>query len=247
MNEKSLDCVFLHGWGVKKEILINLSKGIDCVGEPMIPCLYEMTRLANKYSFVAIAKEIEKTVHRESIVIGWSIGGLIATRLALLTKKVKAIVFIASVPRFINNDGWKNTIDKKDFDDLKKSFNKDPLLTLESFAGLISIGEKSAKDSNRKLRKFIMDETINKNILANWLIELENTDLRKDLSSLNIPMLFVMGNQDALIDPKVVDRLKELLPKARFDLVKNCGHAPFISMTNETQNLINNFINDVNY
>lgn len=246
MNDNKFDCLLLHGWGFNNGIMDNFAKGVTCSGKILIPCLYEITRAVNEYSFESIANKVSKEIHQDTIVIGWSIGGLIATRLALLTDKVKAIVYIASVPRFMNDDKWKNTIDRKDFDELEKTFNRDPLLALETFAGLTSIGEISVKNTKKLLCKFLTDATTNKDILIKWLIELKKTDLREEFSSLNIPVLFLLGDHDALVAPEVVRQLKKLLPEARCELIKDCGHAPFISMEYETQNLINDFINVTN-
>ena len=129
---------------------------------------------------------------------------------------------------------------------MKEKFNNDPSLALETFCGLISFGDVSVKKTKRRLHEFLADKNENKEILGAWLMELEKTDLRKEFSLLHIPALVLMGENDALIDPVVIDQLKNLLPEAICKVVKDCGHAPFINKANETQNLINNFINATN-
>jgi pimeloyl-ACP methyl ester carboxylesterase len=50
--------------------------------------------------------------------------------------------------------------------------------------------------------------------------------LRDRVRAIEAPTLVVWGDRDRLVPPEQGDRLVELLPNARLELVDGCGHNP---------------------
>ncbi len=162
--------------------------------------------------------------------------------MAKLTNKIKAVIFIASTPCFINKKNWPNVIDRSNIGNLQKKLLKNTENTLEYFAGLIAHGDITIKNTNKFLRNNLANKKY-KTTLFVWLTQTQETDQRKELTELNIPALLILGENDSLINSKIEGQIKQLNSNIKHEVIKDCGHAPFISKPEETIKIINNFIN----
>jgi len=240
---KSLDCLLLHGWGVSKVIMEDFAGFLSGFDKVSSPCLYEVAEKTKDNNVNSIATSLAKDLNVDTIIVAWSLGGLIATPLARLSKKVKAIVYIASTPCFINKGCWCNVIDSKSIDDLQSNLSKDIVKTLEYFSGLIAHGDSSAKETNKLVRNRLAAEKYVE-ILSAWLLQMQEIDQRKELSQLEIPLLFVFGEYDSLINLKIENQIKQLNENINTKVINNCGHAPFLSKRKISSKIINEFLNE---
>ena len=239
--DHKLDCMLLHGWGVTNTVWDRFAEDLNPIYHIVTPCLYSVASKTKDYSFESMAMQLNETITHDCVVVAWSMGGLLAMRLAALTDKIKAIIFIASPPCFVNKEGWKNTIDSKTIIDLQRKLLSNPVAALEYFGGLIAHGEVSAKNTIRTIRKHIANEK-NSAILSCWLMELLKHDQRNKFVALNIPTQTILGEHDVLVRSQIEKQIKQLKPDAQCAVMKNCGHAPFVSQPEEIVKLINEFI-----
>lgn len=237
-----MECVLLHGWGVSNTIWKDFAGQLNGFDNVSTPSLYEAASEAEDNKLESIAAVLGKKITSNSIVVAWSLGGLIAIYMAKATNKIKAIIFIASPPCFLNQKDWPNVIDAENIDDLQNSLLNNSEDALEYFAGLIAHGDVSIKETNKFIRRNLADKK-HKAILSSWLKQMQQTDLRKEFAELNIPIQIILGEKDSLINIKLEDQIKQLNYSIRCNVVKNCGHAPFIDKQEETNKLINEFIN----
>ena len=242
MNSKQkLDCVLLHGWGINKSIWDGFADQLNGFDRIDKICLYTIAKDINADGVDALAVSVEKMIENNTVIIAWSFGGLVATCLANRTDKTKAIVYIASVPCFVNKPDWNNVIDKNSIFDLQSSLLSNPKKTIEYFAGLIAHGDKEAKNIIKTLRSHVANEKYSAT-LSFWLNELFEQDQRKEFAALKIPTLHLLGEHDALISPEVIKQLEQLLHQTEYKIIKNSCHALFVGQPEETINLINEFI-----
>ncbi|MBL1142220.1 MAG: alpha/beta fold hydrolase [Proteobacteria bacterium] len=237
-----MDCLLLHGWGSSNTVWQDFAESLSDFKNISAPCLYDLARSDSEGGYESLVADINKSIKSDTIIIAWSMGGLVATRLASLTKKIKAIVFIASTPCFINKKAWGNVIDKKGFANLKTRLANDTKSALEYFSGLIASGDESVKKTNKIIRNNLANEK-NKAILSSWLELMQETDQRYLLQELNIPMQFILGKNDSLINPRLEDEIKALSSYIECNVIPDCGHAPFISKQEETSKIIKKFTN----
>ena len=240
---KKLNCVLLHGWGVSNNVWKSFVLKLNNFENIYMPCLYDIYRHSNDWRFEAAAKALSKKIKENSIVIAWSIGGLIALKLMALTTKVRAIIFIASSPCFVNKEGWPNVINKNSLSELKKRFSSDAAVGLKHFAGLAAYGDMSSSVTNKTIRQYLAAEKQNQ-ILSSWLNELEKTDQRDRFAALEIPVQIILGQNDILIKSNIQNQIRQLNPYTHSSIIRDCGHAPFISRPDETYNIINKFLNE---
>ncbi len=239
---KGLDCVLLHGWGTSNNVWQGFADQLKDFNNVSKPCLYEIASNTEDNKLESIAVALSEKINSDDVVIAWSIGGLVATHMAKLTNKIKAVIFIASTPCFINKKDWLNVIDKKNIDDLQSRLSNNPMNALEYFAGLIAYGDASIKRTNKMVRNNLAGEKY-KAILSFWLTQMQQTDLRKEFTKLSIPALVILGENDSLINSKIENQIKRLNSNIELEVMHNCGHAPFISRPEETIKIINEFIN----
>jgi pimeloyl-[acyl-carrier protein] methyl ester esterase len=81
-------------------------------------------------------------------------------------------------------------------------------------------------------------------ILSSWLSELEKIDQRDQFAALEIPVQIILGQNDILIKSNIQNQIRQLNPYTHCSIIKDCGHAPFISRPDETYNVINKFLNE---
>ena len=238
-----MDCIFLHGWGVTNKVWREFATKLSGFDNILTPCLYAIARKSKDKGFKSIAETLSKTIKKNSILIAWSIGGLVALRLLRATTKIRAVVFIASTPCFVNQKNWQNVIKRNDLIQLKKRFANDMWGTLNYFAGLIAYGDINSSQTNKYIRQHLVEEKQNE-ILSFWLTALEENDQRNQFAELEIPSRIILGQNDVLIKPQIKDQVEVLNPSIHCEIIKNCGHAPFVSRTKETHNLIYKFLNE---
>ena len=243
MIKNNCDYLFLHGWGFNHHIFESFVKGIKQTNNVLTPCLYQLSREAGSSSFKAIANELKRRIENSTVVIGWSLGGLIATNLARISNRIEKLILISYAPRFVNTEKWKYVISDKDYKELKYDFVNDPEKTLNTFLGIVCFGDTPYKTSKKRLQGYIAN-TINKKILLSWLNEMAEEDQTELITMLNMPKLFLYGENDALINPEVTSQFQRHISSAQYEIIKNCGHAPFISCENETKKIVNRFFND---
>ena len=80
--------------------------------------------------------------------------------------------------------------------------------------------------------------------LVEYLDILEEEDLREILKNVKSPMQFINGTEDEICDMKSVEYLKGMVPCARFDFFKKCGHFPFLSQPHEFNAVLEEFLNE---
>ena len=238
-NGQELNCFLLHGWGVSNSVWEGFAEQLKSFKIVGAPCLYTASGKAKNVE--ALAETIKDKIENDTVVVAWSLGGLVATRLASLSNKIKAIVYIASSPCFVNKPDWKNVLDDKSIHDLQDSMINDPGATLEYFAGLIAHGDKDTKKAIRMIRKNLAKEKYSQT-LSVWLNELLEQDQRKEFSALNIPTLHVLAEGDALINHRIENQIKQLQPTSECAVIKNSCHAPFVGQAETTAKIINEFI-----
>ena len=103
--------VFLHGWGVNSGVwqpLIDILKHQYCITTIDLPGYgLNHQQLPTPYNLQSIATLVEAYLPTNSILVGWSLGGLVAQQIAnSYPEKIKQLVLICSSPKFSESDDW---------------------------------------------------------------------------------------------------------------------------------------------
>jgi pimeloyl-[acyl-carrier protein] methyl ester esterase len=71
-----------------------------------------------------------------------------------------------------------------------------------------------------------------------------NADLRRDLRRVRQPALVLQGARDYIVPPAAGRRLAAALPDARFQLLRSCAHAPFLSQPAQVARALREFFDE---
>ena len=211
--------VFFHGWGfdhhIWRVLLPNLMSHyqlhlIDLPGFGGTPPL----------SWEDFKNELLERLPDKFVVIGWSLGGLMATRLALeASDRVTHLINIASSPRFVREKDWPG-IDANVLDDFYRNLQTNPLQLLKEFLNLQLKGEALPDMFEQPPNLIGLQKGLD--ILINW-------DLRPQLVTLKMPAFYLFGRLDTITPQKVMKKMQQYFPNFQYQLFERAAHAPFLS------------------
>jgi pimeloyl-[acyl-carrier protein] methyl ester esterase len=170
-------------------------------------------------------------ITRPALLTGWSLGGLVSLRLAQhYPQKVAGLVQVATNPKFVQQGSWLTAIDADVFEQFAAALEKNASKTIQRFLALQVRGTDTSMQTVRELQRSIEGCGLpHASALHDGLIILSTTDLIKAASELHCPLVWLLGDKDALVPVALVEALKELTPAAEIEVIHGAGHAPFIS------------------
>jgi pimeloyl-[acyl-carrier protein] methyl ester esterase len=164
-----------------------------------------------------------------AIWLGWSLGGLVAMQAALDARdRVRALVPVASSPRFVAGDDWPFGIAPAVLGEFGAGLARDYRATIERFLALEALGSDHARAELRELRRHAFERgEPSVSALQNGMRVLESVDLRDQISAIATPSLWIAGRRDRLVDPAAMRWSAERCG-GRF-VACDSGHAPFLA------------------
>ncbi len=241
-----MDVVFLHGWGMNSGAFTSFIPYIsDNVRVTTIdlPGFGENAAILPKpYNVDELASALVASLPDNCLLVGWSLGGLVAQKLALIApQKLVGLVTIASTPRFIAGPCWPGIAADllKMFEtQLEKNFQK----TLERFLAIQAMGSETAKQDIKTIRQQVMQfPAPAEEALKKGLTILSSEDMRQDIGRISVPTLRLYGRLDSLVPTSGIDRICELHPQSDSVVLPHASHAPFISHPQQTADILLNF------
>ncbi len=231
-GEGKRDLVLLHGWGLNAQVW-------DCI-IPLLSAqftlhLADLPGYGRSQGFGAMtldemaAAVLEKAPAR-AVWLGWSLGGLVASRAALRApERVEALVTVASSPCFSARDGWPG-IRPEVLTGFQQQLSEDFQKTVERFLALQTMGTENARQDARRLKSAVLSLPMPSSEVLNGGLEiLKTADLRDALAALELPFLRIYGALDGLVPRKIAPLLDAQWPRSRSLIVEKAAHAPFIS------------------
>lgn len=245
------DLVLLHGWGMNSGAFSSF-----------VPYLSEYFRVTtidlpgfgeNKgvvptpYTASALADCLSPHLPKNSIVVGWSLGGLVAQYLALSQQcELDGLVTIASTPRFVAGNCWPGIAPDllTMFEDqLEHDYRK----TLERFLAIQAMGSKTARQDIKQIKAQITAFPEPSQVaLQEGLKLLSSEDIRDKISRIEAPTLRLYGRLDSLVPTSGIDRICELQPQADTVVLPHAAHAPFISHPQQCADILMRFAASLN-
>ncbi|MDI9818802.1 MULTISPECIES: alpha/beta fold hydrolase [unclassified Legionella] len=215
--------VLFHGWGFDHKIWLPLANQMDSCYSLFLVDLpgFGASSLMNWTDF---KQNLLQQLPDCFASIGWSMGGLFATRLALeASERVSHLVNIASSPRFIREDNWPG-VDKIIFNNFLNNLTGNPRQTLSQFIRLQSNNQDYIYPDESIPEVDSLQAGLE--ILANW-------DLRQSLAGFNKPTCYMFGNLDAITPRLTMPAMQKTYPDFHYILFKKAAHMPFLSHQDE--------------
>ncbi len=226
------DLVLLHGWAMHGDIFLPLIDALRPHWTVHVVDLPGHGRSRDDITALTLDDVVGELIDAlpPAVWAGWSLGGLLAQHAALTAPhRVRALVAIASSPRFVVGEDWPHGVDTGVFRQFGAELAADWRGTVERFLALEVVGTAHAHDDLRALRAqlFAHGEPAPQ-VLAHGLTLLDATDLRKTLPSLRMPSLWIAGRRDRLVSVAAMQAAAALAPDGEFLAIAGAGHAPFL-------------------
>ncbi|WGI26007.1 alpha/beta fold hydrolase [Halomonas alkaliantarctica] len=216
--------VLLSGWGIDCRIWQSLEAywphetealPLDWPGysggdrdTPALPANVTMAQLAESMATV---------LSHDTVWVGWSLGGLLATALLDYLPAPKGLILLGAGATFCADDGV-TTAELKAF---QRAFKRDPTATWQHFLCWQAQGEPSPRQAYRQLQELLGDTPpADSTTLATGLQWLASIDNRPRLAAAPCPVVRLVGDHDPLISP-AQRRISETL--------SGVGHCPMLS------------------
>ena len=159
-----------------------------------------------------------------SVVLGWSLGGQLASLLAERTQC--RLITLASNPQFCSDASWAYGMQPEAFERFYAKQQTQPVQNLQQFAALTGLQDASShtkahiKHLKAQLTRLSEPEQAMHLLHLKWL---RNLNTRSALANLLTPQLHIWGDVDALIPKHMADALA-LPPHARAHIVTGASH-----------------------
>ncbi len=256
-----INIAFIHGWGMNSgafsQLIDTLQTQVRCHSSDnklsfnfytiSLPGHGEKHDLMPEpFDLPCIANVISSEIKENTILIGWSLGGLVAQYLASKQHpNLLGLMTIASTPKFQMTDDWhgiKPEVLAMFMSQLKQNHHK----TLTRFLAIQMMGVANAKTLIKEITKAIhIYPAPNITALSYGLKILQTTDIRKDIRDIKIPTLRTYGRLDSLVPYKAINEIQHLQPQSRHLIFKHASHAPFLTNADEFSKHIIEFVNEV--
>ena len=233
---KGADLVLIHGWGmhggVWQPLLRHLSPHfrLHTVDLPGMG----FSRPLEHGQLQAYAEQLATVIPADADICGWSLGGLIAMRLAVLRPElVRRLVLVGATPCFTNraeSPTWSDGVDEQVFRQFASQVAQDYQSTLIKFLTLQCMGADNARGTVKQLRESFAARPVPtmESLQRTLRILLEN-DLRAEIGDLQTPTLLIHGDRDRLAPVEAARWLAQHLPAGSLRVIAGAAHAPFLS------------------
>ncbi len=238
--------VMLHGWGMHSGVWQPLVKKlssqymlylVDLPGmgnsKPIEPCHIH-----------SVAEEVAEVIPGVSDILGWSLGGLVAQRIAInQSDRIRRLILVGSTPCFVRQADWHSAIDGQDFKDFAERINLDYKQTILQFLTLQCMKAKDARQSIKLLRETLATKPApSQATLENTLELLLKTDLRHEVDAIRKPTLLIHGDRDTLAPVQAAHWMMQQLPKGFLRVMSGAAHAPFLSHSEQFIEALDQFL-----
>jgi pimeloyl-[acyl-carrier protein] methyl ester esterase len=241
------DLVLLHGWalhgGMWGPWLAELERHarlhlVDLPGHGHSAWSAEVQDLAS------LARALRPDLPRGAVLLGWSLGGMIALELARQHPgQAAALILVATTPKFLAGDDWEHGMPAEVLEEFARGLESDYRGTVQNFLALQTRGDEHSRETLRQLRRSLEAHgPPDVQALAAGLRILRSADLRDGLSGIALPSLVISGEHDRLTPPAAGRAIAAALPAAQFLEIARSGHAPFLSHGPEVLGVVLGFL-----
>ncbi len=243
------DLTLLHGWGAQNAVWLPWAR--DCLGEHFRLTLIELPGFGQSPT-LEDSEQIEQdwveaileVMPSHTHLLGWSLGGLLAQRLALRAPdRIQSLICLASTPRFTQTDQWRWAVSPSLMGDFMHAIQADTMATLKHFWKLQIQGSDGARQLIKQFSQRMQDHKMPAmKGLVQGLKLLKEIDCRPQARDIQCPILWLLGEKDPLIPKEFITEFSKIQPFAETHIIQGAAHMPFLSHPQQTADAIKAFI-----
>lgn len=245
IGEGDRHLVLLHGWGLNAEVWRYTAERLAphfCLHLVDLPG-YGRSENFGAMTLAEMAEIVLDGAPEKASWMGWSLGGLVASQIALSApQRVEKLITVSSSPCFAAQENWPG-IRPDVLHGFQHQLSEDFQRTVERFLALQTLGSDSARQDARLLKAVVLGQPMpSVDVLNGGLEILRQVDLRQPMAALTVPLLRIYGALDGLVPRKIVPLLDTLLPDSRSEIIEKAAHAPFISHPERFCEIVERFL-----
>lgn len=248
-NENDKPMVFVHGFPYDhtmwKKQIEEFSKSHYCIAYD-IRGLGQSPAGNGQFTMESFVDDLEIVINElklnKPILCGLSMGGYISLRtLERMQEKFSAAVLCDTRSEADNNEGKLKRAAGI------KRINTEGLAPFAKDFITNCFGDYFKQNKKEELEKIIQASSKFDpvGVKGSLLAMLSRTDTTPTLSKINLPVLIICGEQDALTPPAVMKEMFHKINKAEFFEIKNAGHMTPIESPDEVNKAIKSFLNKI--
>ncbi|MCC6208886.1 MAG: pimeloyl-ACP methyl ester esterase BioH [Gammaproteobacteria bacterium] len=227
-------CVLLHGWGMHGGVWRETARELAAHHQVIsvdLPGHGHSAPLPDQDSLAALTAAIAGVVPPQSHIVGWSLGGMVAMRLAIdHPDRVAQLMLVASSPQFVTGPDWNHALTPEVLEDFARRLRADASATVRQFLALQVKGSEQEHRTLTRLRALMSEAPPpHPAALEGGLSILRSVSLLPLLGRITRSVTLIHGQRDTLIPWAAAEALRERLPRARLHLMPRAAHAPFLS------------------
>lgn len=260
---KGLPLVMLHGWALNLRVFDGLVQSLLERARTADGVMLDITRLdlpghgraleppsihhddpQGAWDIELTARHLLRQMPARFVLLGWSLGAKLAMEIAAQApERVQGLVLVSPTPRFAHAPDWPYGAPAEVLDSLAGHLRDDYRRTVTDFLGLQVRGSTNATETLAGLRAALLAQgECPQDVLLRSLKLLHQVDQRPRLSLIDAPTLIIAGQYDRVVHPQASRALAALIRGAQFVEIPRCGHAPFLSNSEEFCAAVENFL-----
>jgi malonyl-CoA O-methyltransferase len=221
-----INLVLIHGWGCDSRtwqpLLESLQKNAS-VQLIDLPGFGERAPLP-EFSLDAVLDQIAAQLPQDAVVMGWSLGGMLAVQLAArFPDRICGVITLAANVKFVAAPDYPAAMPRATNRQFNQSFAQDPQATLKLFSGLLTQGDVEERSLLKQLRRCDTGP-----VTDNWLQALQllsALDNREVFAQLTQPGLHLLAEKDALVPVAAAELMAQINPQQEIHVLDNTAHA----------------------
>ncbi len=239
----------IHGWGMNQQIWQPVQAGLSTCAEVSWVDLpgHGSNHEVLAESFEDWVQRLGELLQPETVIMGWSLGGLVAQALAhAYPEKVKGLVLVASTPRFVQGESWIHGVAPDVLQGFASNLQQDFQATVKRFFALQFMGVRHDPKELRRLQQDVLAYPADAAALQLGLKILGEADFTTQLPK--VPALWLFGKLDRLIPISLAATLQQhsqLSAGSQVEVLAQAAHVPFVTHSQQFLELTEPFIKAV--
>lgn len=263
------DLLFIHGWATDSLVWDETVRELEGEGGEVITISLPGHGGSLRWDEPTLrpaVREIQKAasgLKGPVVGLGWSLGGEVLMEHASLNPGFyRALVLASSTPCFVSREGFPHGLSRALVKRMIKDMGEDPAQTVKRFYSLnFTEAELKTDAARRFIERYEYPGPVdcepregrppgcypafNYSEITAALEAIYTADLRGALKGLNLPVLIIHGASDGVCPAGAGEFLKSNIRGSDLILLKDAGHAPFITQRERFNRAVKDFIGGI--